>query len=69
MGAEVGARLQLLAAELRDAPDVVVLLRERVAPPRQPLNRVGRDAADVSFITTFGPMQFEYSKVQVDLAG
>lgn len=30
---------------------------------------VGRDAADVSFITTFGQMQFEYSKVQVDLAG
>ncbi|AWW73821.1 transglutaminase [Erythrobacter sp. KY5] len=26
---------------------------------------VGRDAADVSFLTTFGPMQFEYSKVSV----
>ncbi len=26
---------------------------------------VGRDAADVSFITSFGPMQFEYSKVSV----
>ncbi|MHA7819338.1 MAG: transglutaminase-like domain-containing protein [Erythrobacter sp.] len=30
---------------------------------------VGRDAADVSFITSFGPMQFEYSKVEVALAG
>ena len=26
---------------------------------------VGRDAADVSFVTSFGPMQFEYSKVEV----
>lgn len=30
---------------------------------------VGRDAADVSFVTSFGPMQFEYSKVDVTLAG
>lgn len=30
---------------------------------------VGRDAADVSFITSFGPIQFEYSKVEVGLAG
>lgn len=28
---------------------------------------VGRDAADVSFCTTFGPMRFEYSKVDVAL--
>lgn len=26
---------------------------------------VGRDAADVSFVTSFGPMKFEYSKVEV----
>jgi len=26
---------------------------------------VGRDAADVSFVTSFGPMQFDYSKVEV----
>ena len=29
---------------------------------------VGRDAADVSFVTSFGPMQFEYSKVEVALS-
>jgi len=29
---------------------------------------VGRDAADVSFLTTFGPMQFQYSKVEVSTA-
>lgn len=28
---------------------------------------VGRDAADVSFVTSFAPMQFEYSKVEVAL--
>jgi hypothetical protein len=28
---------------------------------------VGRDAADVSFITSFAPMQFEASKVEVAL--
>lgn len=27
---------------------------------------VGRDAADVSFVTSFGPMQFEYSRVEVE---
>jgi len=30
---------------------------------------VGRDAADVSFLTTFGPMQFIESKVAVQLEG
>lgn len=30
---------------------------------------VGRDAADVSFITSFGAMNFEYSEVEVGLAG
>ncbi|MEM6476455.1 MAG: transglutaminase family protein [Pseudomonadota bacterium] len=29
---------------------------------------VGRDAADVSFLTTFGPMRFNSSKVEVSLA-
>ena len=28
---------------------------------------VGRDAADVSFLTSFGPMQFHSSEVKVEL--
>ncbi|MEE4201463.1 transglutaminase-like domain-containing protein [Erythrobacter sp.] len=34
--------------------------------PRAVKIGVGRDAADVSFATSFAPMQFEYSKVEVD---